>query len=78
MLSILFLVAFCFGLRMQITALKLIQEHGSIEGVIAKLDTKKYSLPEPFPFEEARALFKHPEVVDADAIEPKWTDVSSP
>lgn len=60
-----------------ITALKLIQEHGSIEGVLAKLDTKKYPLPEPFPFEEARALFKNPEVVDGPALEPKWVDVDA-
>ena len=36
-------------------ALKLIQEQGTIEKVLEKVATmKRFSLPEPFPFTEAR------------------------
>jgi hypothetical protein len=31
---------------------------GNLEGVLASLDKDKYPVPEPFPFEEARRLFK--------------------
>ena len=55
-----------------ITALKLIQEHGNIEGVLKNIDLKKHTLPEPFPFEEARKLFVEPEVCDAESVELKW------
>jgi flap endonuclease-1 len=59
-----------------IKALGLIRQHGSIEAIIKVLDTKKYPLPEPFPFEEARALFVKPDVADAAGAECdfKWTD----
>ena len=36
----------------------LVLKHGSLEGVVASLDPAKYPLPDPFPFEEARRLFK--------------------
>lgn len=58
-----------------IKALKLIQEHKNIEGVIASLDKTKYPLPEPFPFEEARGLFVQPDVADASACDFKWNTV---
>lgn len=44
--------------RIQVRALSLIKKHGSIEGVLAALDSKKYQIPEPFPYQEARRLFK--------------------
>lgn len=31
---------------------------GNLEGVLGSLDKEKYPVPEPFPFEEARRLFK--------------------
>ena len=31
---------------------------GNLEGVLGSLDKDKYPVPEPFPFEEARRLFK--------------------
>lgn len=61
-----------------VTALKLIREHGSMEGVIAALEKKKTPLPEPFPFEEARRLFREPEVIDPDTVQLKWTDPDVP
>jgi flap endonuclease-1 len=60
-----------------VTALKLIREHGNIEGILEKLDKTKYPLPEPYPFEEARALFVNPEVADPEATDFKWTDVDA-
>jgi flap endonuclease-1 len=59
-------------------ALALIQEHGSIEGVLAVKDAdgkQKYAPPDPFPFETARALFLHPVVTPAAQMDPppKWT-----
>ena len=59
-----------------VTALKLIQEHGSIEGAMRELtDNKKYTLPESFPYVEARRLFLQPEVVEVSTLpEFKWTD----
>lgn len=39
-------------------ALELVQKHGSLEKVLAALDPAKYGIPEPFPYKEARELFK--------------------
>ena len=39
-------------------ALELVQKHGSLEKVMENLDSKKYGIPEPFPYQEARQLFK--------------------
>ena len=39
-------------------AVKLIQQHGSLEKVMDKLDATKYGIPEPFPYHEARRLFQ--------------------
>jgi len=50
------------------TALKLIREHGSLEKVVEyiKADPKqKYTLPEDWPFEDARELFFKPAVLPA-------------
>lgn len=59
-----------------VTALKLVREHGSIEEILKKLDKDKYTLPEPFPFADARQLFVQPDVIDVEAPECdfKWTD----
>jgi len=58
-----------------VKALKLIQDYGCIEEALKKIDTTKYPLPEPFPFEEARKLFKEPEVVEESShADIKWTD----
>ncbi len=39
------------------TALKLIQKHGNLSTVLENLDSAKYPLPEPFPYETAQGLF---------------------
>ena len=40
----------------------MIRKYGSIEGTLKNLDKAKYPLPEPFPYEAVRELFKHPDV----------------
>lgn len=59
----------------QINALKLIKEHGNIEGVVAHIQKSgKHQLPEPFPFEEARTLFVNPLVAEPATVELKWSE----
>lgn len=51
------------------TALKLIREHGSLEEVVASIEKdpkKKYTIPEDWPYKEARELFFNPDVRPAD------------
>jgi len=54
------------------SAYKLIQEHGSIENILKKIDKKKNPPPEEWLFAEARRLFVTPEVTPADKVELKW------
>ncbi|KAK9511187.1 hypothetical protein O3M35_005797 [Rhynocoris fuscipes] len=55
-------------------AMELIKQHKNIEGILAKIDTKKYGIPENWEYEEARKLFKQPEVEDVNNIDLKWGD----
>lgn len=60
------------------TALKLIRDHGSLEEVVAAIQSdpkQKYVLPTDWPFQDARELFLHPDVRGADdpACDFKWT-----
>ncbi|EXJ88677.1 flap endonuclease 1 [Capronia coronata CBS 617.96] len=51
------------------TALKLIREHGTLENVvefIANDPKKRYTLPEDWPYQDARELFLHPDVRSAE------------
>ncbi|EON65442.1 flap endonuclease 1 [Coniosporium apollinis CBS 100218] len=49
------------------TALKLIRDHKNLEGVVEFFETsKKYSLPEDWPYKDARLLFLEPDVRPAD------------
>jgi flap endonuclease-1 len=55
-------------------ALNFIKEHGSIDKVLEALDQSKYKIPEPFPYEQARQLFKEPDVLRKDDLpQIKWT-----
>ena len=54
------------------SAIKLVQEHKTIENIIKHVDKKKHSIPENWLFEEARRLFKHPEVTPGEEIDFKW------
>jgi len=55
-------------------AIELIQKNRDIGAVLANLDSKKYSAPEDWPYEEARRLFKEPEVTRAADVELKWNE----
>ncbi|KAI5863916.1 DNA-repair protein rad2 [Durotheca rogersii] len=49
------------------TALKMIREHGTLEKVVEHIkNNPKFTLPEDWPFEDARALFFQPDVRQAD------------
>ncbi|KAG0518997.1 hypothetical protein BDA96_09G225900 [Sorghum bicolor] len=54
------------------TALKLIRQHGSIESILENLNKDRYQIPEDWPYQEARRLFKEPNVT-LDVPELKWT-----
>ncbi|GJN22789.1 hypothetical protein PR202_gb10387 [Eleusine coracana subsp. coracana] len=45
-------------------ALKLIRQHGCIEEVLQNLKQTRYSVPEDWPYQEVRTLFKEPNAVD--------------
>ncbi|PUU81589.1 PIN domain-like protein [Tuber borchii] len=53
------------------TALKLIRDHKSIEKVLEHLGPK-YAVPENWPYQDARELFKNPLVTDPEECEFKW------
>jgi flap endonuclease-1 len=49
--------------------LKLIREHGTLEKVVEAIEKdpkKKYTIPEDWPYQEARELFFNPDVRKAD------------
>lgn len=49
------------------TALKLIREHKNLEGVVSFFESsKKYTIPEDWPYKDARALFLEPDVRSAE------------
>ncbi|EGS22148.1 uncharacterized protein CTHT_0016650 [Thermochaetoides thermophila DSM 1495] len=51
------------------TALKLIREHGSLEKVVEFIQNdpkKRYTIPEDWPYQDARELFFNPDVRQAD------------
>ena len=54
------------------TAIKLVQEHKSIENIIKHIDKKKHTIPENWLFEEARRLFREPEVTPGEELDFKW------
>jgi flap endonuclease-1 len=54
------------------SAIKLIQEHGSIEAVIKAVDKKKHTIPENWLFSEARRLFITPDVTPGEEFDFKW------
>ncbi len=55
-------------------AYELIKQHGNIETIIEKLDSKKYNVPENWPYKDARELFKTPDVQDPEEINLVWKD----
>ncbi|KAK6459027.1 PIN domain-like protein [Scheffersomyces xylosifermentans] len=60
-----------------VTAYKLIKEHGSLDNIIKHIEDNpggKLKVPENWPYDEARELFKHPEVTEAKDITLKWKE----
>ncbi|CAJ0956816.1 unnamed protein product, partial [Mesorhabditis belari] len=55
-------------------AYELIKEHKSIENILAKIDTKKYAVPEDWLYARARELFLNPEVADGENVEMVWKE----
>lgn len=55
-------------------AFDLIKQYRNIDEILKHLDTKKYHVPENWPYQQARELFKAPDVMDDDTIELKWTE----
>eukprot|EP00262_Sarcandra_glabra_P005830 TRINITY_DN17704_c1_g3_i1.p1 TRINITY_DN17704_c1_g3~~TRINITY_DN17704_c1_g3_i1.p1 ORF type:complete len:383 (+),score=69.69 TRINITY_DN17704_c1_g3_i1:76-1224(+) len=56
------------------TALKLIRQHGSIEDILDNINKERYQIPENWPYQEARRLFKEPVVSASDGqLDIKWT-----
>ncbi|KAG6397709.1 hypothetical protein SASPL_143879 [Salvia splendens] len=54
------------------TALKLIRQHGSIENILENINKERYQIPEEWPYQEARMLFKEPSVLTNDD-DLKWS-----
>jgi flap endonuclease-1 len=54
------------------TALKMIREYGTLEKVVEWIendDKHRYTIPEDWPYQDARELFFHPDVREADHID---------
>ena len=56
-------------------AFELIKKHKTIEKVLENIDLKKYILPDPFPYEDAREMFKTAEVADCSKLDLQWDSV---
>ncbi|KAJ4813857.1 Flap endonuclease 1 [Rhynchospora pubera] len=54
------------------TALKLIRQYGCIETMLENINKERYQIPENWPYQEARRLFKDPNV-SLDVSELKWS-----
>ncbi|KAJ9681610.1 hypothetical protein PVL29_017828 [Vitis rotundifolia] len=56
------------------TALKLIRQHGSIENILENINRERYQIPDDWPYQEARRLFKEPQVFsDDEQLDVKWS-----
>ncbi|XP_073009742.1 flap endonuclease 1-A [Typha latifolia] len=55
-----------------LTALKLIRQHGCIENILENISKERYQIPEDWPYQEARRLFREPHV-SLEVPELKWT-----
>lgn len=55
-------------------AIELIRQHKSIEEILKHIDTKKYTVPDEWPYAEARVFFTNPDVTNSEACEIKWSE----
>lgn len=53
-------------------AIELVKKHKTIEVILENLDKTKYPPPENWMYQEARRLFKEPEVTPASELDLKW------
>ena len=58
---------YCRGIGPK-SAIKLVQEHKSIEEILKHIDSKKNTVPDNFLYAEARRLFKDPDVTKGDEV----------
>lgn len=58
-----------------VTALKLIKEHRSLEGIIEHINSgaTKWVVPEDWNYQGARELFLNPDVIPGSQVDLKWT-----
>lgn len=57
-----------------VSAFSMIQEHKNIGSILTAIEGKsKYTVPDLFPFAEARKMFVEPEVTPAKDFDLKWT-----
>lgn len=61
-----------------VTAFKLMKEHKSLDNIVEFIknnpEKTKYKVPENWPYQEARELFRNPEITKADEISLKWKE----
>ncbi|KAI8930199.1 PIN domain-like protein [Entophlyctis helioformis] len=55
-------------------AVQLMKEHRSLENVLKAIDKKKYTVPEDWPYQEARKLFQKPDVTDPETLDLVWNE----
>ncbi|XP_058830733.1 flap endonuclease 1 [Topomyia yanbarensis] len=55
-------------------AIELINKYRSIEKILENIDTTKYIVPENWNYQQARQLFKEPDVADPESLELKWVE----
>jgi flap endonuclease-1 len=62
------------------TAYKLIKEHGTLEKVLAQIrkDGKGHTIPDVFPIDAARELFKNHPVIPSKEVDIKFTTCNEP
>eukprot|EP00842_Homolaphlyctis_polyrhiza_P004933 jgi/Hompol1/5440/HPOL_001934-RA len=53
-------------------AVQLIKEHRNLENILSALAKKKHTLPENWPYQEARELFRNPDVLDPESVDLVW------
>ncbi|RWW03944.1 hypothetical protein BHE74_00018880 [Ensete ventricosum] len=54
------------------TALKLIRQHGCMENILQNVNKERYHVPEDWPYEKVRQLFREPNV-SSEIPELRWT-----
>ncbi|XP_049848474.1 flap endonuclease 1-like isoform X2 [Schistocerca gregaria] len=53
-------------------AVSMMKKYGTIEKILENLDTKKYTVPDNFCFNEIRQLFSNPNVIDPNTYRLEW------